>query len=82
LPPISPGCHRSPFLERFDARAKSGIYVSRIPVSYDHPLEAVGDRLKKNGMTQALFNCRRAIWDAVKRIAALPARFGRYEAKP
>ena len=43
---------------------------------YDHPADAVGERLKRNGLTQALFNLPPGDWNAgEKGFAALPARF-------
>ena len=47
-----------PFLDRFDAAAKAGFTAVEFLFPYDHPAEAVGERLQKNGLTQALFNLR------------------------
>jgi hydroxypyruvate isomerase len=65
-----------PFLDRFDAAAKAGFTSVEFLFPYDHPAEAVGERLQKNGLTQALFNLPPGNWDAgEKGFAALPARF-------
>ncbi len=45
--------------------------------------EAVGERLKRNGLTQALFNLPPGDWDAGERgFAALPERFDDLKAQP
>ena len=65
-----------PFLDRFDAAAKAGFTAVEFLFPYDHPADAVGERLKKNGLTQALFNLPPGNWDAgEKGFAALPERF-------
>ena len=65
-----------PFLDRFEAAAKAGFTAVEFLFPYDHPAEAVGERLKKNGLTQALFNLPPGNWDAgEKGFAALPQRF-------
>ena len=65
-----------PFLDRFDAAAKAGFTAVEFLFPYDHPAEAVGERLKRNGLTQALFNLPPGNWDAgEKGFAALPERF-------
>ena len=65
-----------PFLDRFDAAAKAGFTSVEFLFPYDHPAEAVGERLKRNGLTQALFNLPPGNWDAgEKGFAALPERF-------
>jgi 2-dehydrotetronate isomerase len=65
-----------PFLERFDAAAKAGFTAVEFLFPYDHPAEAVGERLHRNGLTQALFNLPPGNWDAgEKGFAALPERF-------
>src|SRR5258707_14774477 len=66
-----------PFLDRFDAAAKAGFTAVEFLFPYDHPAEAVGERLHGNGLTQALFNLPPGNWDAgEKGFAALPDRFG------
>src|SRR5437763_11168280 len=65
-----------PFLDRFDAAAKAGFTAVEFLFPYDHPAEAVGERLRRNGLTQALFNLPPGNWDAgEKGFAALPDRF-------
>src|ERR1700710_1665826 len=66
-----------PFLDRFAAAAKAGFTAVEFLFPYDHPPEAVGERLHRNGLTQALFNLPPGNWDAgEKGFAALPDRFG------
>ena len=65
-----------PFLDRFDAAAKAGFTAVEFLFPYDHPAEEVGERLHRNGLTQALFNLPPGNWDAgEKGFAALPDRF-------
>src|ERR1051325_4270674 len=65
-----------PFLDRFEAAAKSGFTAVEFLFPYDHPAKEIGERLKNNGLTQALFNLPPGNWDAgEKGFAALPARF-------
>jgi hydroxypyruvate isomerase len=65
-----------PFLDRFDAAAKAGFTAVEFLFPYDHPPEAIAERLQRNGLTQALFNLPPGNWDAgEKGFAALPERF-------
>jgi 2-dehydrotetronate isomerase len=65
-----------PFLDRFDAAAKAGFTAIEFLFPYDHPPEAVAERLNRNGLTQALFNLPPGNWDAgEKGFAALPEKF-------
>ena len=65
-----------PFLDRFEAAAKAGFTSVEFLFPYEHPAEAIGERLKRNGLTQALFNLPPGNWDAgEKGFAALPDRF-------
>jgi len=65
-----------PFLDRFEAAAKAGFTAVEFLFPYDHPPETVGERLHRNGLTQALFNLPPGNWDAgEKGFAALPDRF-------
>src|SRR6266403_1833904 len=65
-----------PFLDRFDAAAKAGFTAVEFLFPYDHPADAIGERLRRNGLTQALFNLPPGNWDAgEKGFAALPDRF-------
>src|SRR5476651_1606756 len=65
-----------PFLDRFDAAAKAGFTAVEFLFPYDHPVNEVGERLHRNGLTQALFNLPPGNWDAgEKGFASLPAHF-------
>lgn len=65
-----------PFLDRFDAAAKTGFTAVEFLFPYAHPADVIGERLKRNGLTQALFNLPPGDWDAgEKGFAALPDRF-------
>src|SRR3954467_5998157 len=65
-----------PFLDRFDAAAQAGFAAVEFLFPYEHPAEAVGERLTRNGLTQALFNLPPGDWNAgEKGFAALPSRF-------
>src|SRR6202035_2117311 len=64
------------FLDRFEAAARAGFTAVEFLFPYDHPAEAVGERLGRNGLTQALFNLPPGNWEAGERgFAALPDRF-------
>jgi hydroxypyruvate isomerase len=70
-----------PFLDRFDAAAEAGFTAIEFLFPYDHTPEAVGLRLHRNGLTQALFNLPPGNWDAgEKGFAALPDRFADLQA--
>src|SRR5260370_20004575 len=65
-----------PFRERFEAAARAGFTAVEFLFRYDHPAEAVGEPLHRNGLTQALFNLPPGNWEAgEKGFAALPDRF-------
>jgi hydroxypyruvate isomerase len=65
-----------PFLDRFRAAADAGFQAVEYLFPYDHPLEAIAERLRSNGLTQALFNMPPGDWAAGDRgVAALPDRF-------
>jgi len=65
-----------PFLDRFDAAAVAGFTAVEFLFPYDHPAEEIGERLRRNGLAQALFNLPPGNWDAgEKGFAALPDRF-------
>jgi 2-dehydrotetronate isomerase len=65
-----------PFLDRFDAAAKAGFTAVEFLFPYEHPAEVIGERLRRNGLTQALFNLPPGNWGAgEKGFAALPERF-------
>jgi 2-dehydrotetronate isomerase len=63
------------FLDRFDAAARAGFKGVEFLFPYDHPPEAIAERLKKNGLTLALFNMPPGDWAGGERgIAAMPGR--------
>ncbi|WP_295851606.1 2-oxo-tetronate isomerase [Tardiphaga sp.] len=65
-----------PFLDRFDAAAKAGFSAVEFLFPYEHPPEAIAERLRRNGLTQALFNLPPGDWDAgEKGFAARPDKF-------
>jgi hydroxypyruvate isomerase len=66
-----------PFLDRFEAAAKAGFTAVEFLFPYEFPADAIGKRLRDNGLTQALFNLPPGNWEAgEKGFAALPDRFG------
>jgi hydroxypyruvate isomerase len=69
------------FLDRFDAAAEAGFTAVEFLFPYDHPPEAVAERLARNGLTLALFNLPAGDWDGGERgLAALPGREADFEA--
>ncbi len=65
-----------PFLDRFAAAADAGFTAVEFLFPYDHPPEAIAERLTRNDLTQALFNLPPGDWQAGERgFAALPDRF-------
>ncbi len=48
-----------PFLDRFAEAAAAGFEAVEFLFPYDHPPEAIGERLRAHGLTQALFNLPR-----------------------
>lgn len=70
-----------PFLDRFDAAAKAGFTAVEFLFPYEHSPDDVGDRLHRNGLTQALFNLFPGDWNKGERgFAALPDRFADVQA--
>lgn len=70
-----------PFLDRFGAAAEAGFTAVEFMFPYDHPPEAVGERLRAHGLTQALFNLPPGDFAAGERgLAALPERFSELKA--
>jgi len=64
------------FLDRFDAAADAGFTAVEFLFPYDHAPDIVGERLHRNGLTQALFNLPPGDWEKGERgLAALPERF-------
>jgi hydroxypyruvate isomerase len=69
------------FLDRFDAAADVGFTAVEFLFPYDHPPEAIAERLNRNRLTQALFNLPPGDWNAGERgLAALPGRFDELKA--
>jgi hydroxypyruvate isomerase len=65
-----------PFLDRFDAAAAAGFTAVEFLFPYDHKPEEIAERLKRNNLTQALFNLPPGNWDAgEKGFAARPDKF-------
>ena len=63
------------FLDRFDAAARAGFNGVEFLFPYDHPPEAIAERLDKNRLTLALFNTVPGDWAGGERgLAALPGR--------
>jgi 2-dehydrotetronate isomerase len=64
------------FLDRFAAAADAGFAAVEYLFPYEHPPEAIAERLQRRGLTQALFNMPPGDWTAGERgVAALPDRF-------
>ena len=71
-----------PFLDRFEAAARAGFPAVEFLFPYDHPVEAVAERLRAHGLAQALFNLPPGDWAAGERgLAALPERQAEMRAK-
>ncbi|GJE75973.1 2-oxo-tetronate isomerase [Methylorubrum suomiense] len=70
-----------PFLDRFAAAAAAGFTAVEFLFPYDHPPEAIAERLARYGLTQALFNLPPGDWASGERgLAALPDRFPELQA--
>lgn len=69
------------FLDRFDAAARAGFKGVEYLGPYDHTPDEVAARLKKNGLTQVLFNLPSGDWAGGERgIAVLPDRVEEFRA--
>ncbi len=65
-----------PFLDRFDAAAQAGFTAVEFLFPYDYAPADIAERLKRNGLTQALFNLPPGDWAAGERgMASFPERF-------
>ena len=63
------------FLDRFDAAARAGFKGIEFLFPYDHPPEAIAERLERNRLSLALFNTVPGDWGGGERgLAALPGR--------
>ena len=64
-----------PFLDRFAAAAAAGFGAVEFLFPYDHPADAVAERLERAGLQCVLFNFPPGDWAAGERgLAALPGR--------
>ncbi|OWY04459.1 2-oxo-tetronate isomerase [Thioclava sp. IC9] len=69
------------FPDRFAAAKKAGFDAVEYLFPYDHPPEAIAERLRAHGLTQALFNLPPGNWEAGDRgLAALPDRAEEFRA--
>jgi len=69
------------FLDRFAAAADAGFQAVEFLFPYAFPPDAVGEKLRQNGLTQALFNFPPGDFAAGERgLAALPERFDEFKA--
>jgi len=67
------------FLDRFDAAARAGFQGVEYIGPYEHPPEVVSARLKKNRLSQVLFNLPPGDWAKGERgIAVLPDRIDEF----
>jgi 2-dehydrotetronate isomerase len=65
------------FLDRFEAAAAAGFTAVECLFPYDHDPDAIGERLQRFGLTQALFNLPPGEWaNGEKGFAARPDKFG------
>jgi 2-dehydrotetronate isomerase len=69
------------FLDRFAAAAEAGFSAVEFLFPYEHPPEAIAERLRRFGLTQALFNLPPGDFAGGERgLAALPERFDEVKA--
>lgn len=69
-----------PFLDRFDAAAKAGFKGVEFLFPYAFAKDDIADRLKRNDLTQVLFNLPAGDWDKGERgIACHPDRVGEFQ---
>lgn len=69
------------FLDRFDAAADAGFTAVEFLFPYEHAPDAIGERLARNRLTQALFNLPPGDWANGERgMAAFPDRFAELQA--
>lgn len=65
-----------PFLDRFEAAAAAGFRAVEFLFPYDHAPDDIAERLRRYGLTQALFNLPPGDWIAGERgFAARPDKF-------
>jgi hydroxypyruvate isomerase len=69
------------FLDRFDAAARAGFGGVEYVGPYDHPPKVIAERLRRNGLSQALFNLPAGDWASGERgIAIYPDRVDEFRA--
>lgn len=69
-----------PFVQRFEAAAKDGFKAVEYLFPYDHPVEALTERLHAHQLQQVLFNAPPGNWAAGERgLAALPGREAEFQ---
>ena len=69
------------FLDRFDQAAEAGFQAVEYLFPYEHPPQAIAERLDRTGLEQALFNLPAGDWAKGERgLAALPERFDELKA--
>jgi 2-dehydrotetronate isomerase len=67
------------FLDRFDAASEAGFTAIEYLFPYEYRLEAIAEALRRNRLTQALFNLPPGRWEEGERgLAALPDRFDEF----
>ncbi len=72
--------NEEPFLDRFAAAAKAGFRGVEFLFPYAYQKEELAERLKANGLTQALFNMPPGNWEAGERgIGCLPDRVSEFQ---
>ena len=70
-----------PFLDRFSAAADQGFHWVEYLFPYEFAPEDLARALKRNGLTQALFNLPPGDWEAGERgLACLPGREKEFDA--
>lgn len=68
------------FLDRFDAAADAGFEAVEFLFPYEYSPDAIGERLHRNKLTQALFNLPPGNWEEGERgFASLPDRFDEFQ---
>lgn len=68
------------FLDRFEAAAKAGFKGVEYLFPYNHPKEAIAERLERHGLKQAMFNAPPGNWEAGERgLAILPGRVNEFK---
>src|SRR5690242_3892542 len=70
-----------PFLDRFEEAARAGFDAVEYAFPYAYPASELAARLRRNRLTQAVFNLWPGDWNAGDRgIAAIPGREHEFDA--